>query len=619
MTESTASRGQSSRVVGRLLGARGTGAVLIALVCLMVWGTGGASSPFQDVYVLVLTFDGALRSRVRLWMDLVLVVPAALAPAVYDDVPAAFVGDAVVDIAVWVGVAVLVRTLMGRLRAGADRQRALAQAARRSAAVVESTDVAVVSTDLHGVIQTWNPAAERLFGWSADEAVGRPSADLIPDDVADEALEILQGLRAGRSSTVETTRLHRDGTPIDVLLTFSPVRDEDGTIVGTSGVLRDLRERRQWERAVERRDSRLRRVAELSHGIVYRLALAPEPHLEELGSATERITGFAPDDFLDPGFAASRVHPDDRAAVSRGRFTDGVRGGNLRYRFRTADERWIWLEDHFSPELDDDGNLVAIVGIVFDVSAREEAERARERALRDQSEAAATLAETVRAQRAFVQSLSHEVRTPLSAVNGFVSTLRDHHRALGEDQVDALLERARVNAQRLGSLLTDLLEVHTSLDEGAASSRLRLDLSEVVGSCLKRADLGERPVELVTTLDAEVLGDPQQLRRLVEALVDNVRRHTPADTPTRVVVERRDALVELRVEDDGPGIPPEEQASMFSSFRQGAGASDAASPGMGIGLAIVDRFARSHDGTVHYETGPHGGSRFVVRLPAAPD
>src|SRR5688572_23831930 len=111
----------------------------------------------------------------------------------------------------------------------------------RLAAIVESSDDAIVSKTLDGVVTSWNQGAERLFGWTAAEMVGRPITVIIPPERLDEEPEILRRLRAGeRVDHFETVRRRKDGTPIDVSVTISPVRDETGRIIGASKIARDI-------------------------------------------------------------------------------------------------------------------------------------------------------------------------------------------------------------------------------------------------------------------------------------------------------------------------------------------------------------------------------------------
>jgi PAS domain S-box-containing protein len=148
-------------------------------------------------------------------------------------------------------------------------QQAKEEAARRYVAIVESSNDAIVAKDLNGIITAWNPGAERLFGYTADEAIGRSVTMLIPPDHADEEPMILARIRLGeRVEHYETTRRRKDGSLVDVSLTVSPIRDGRGQVVGASKIARDVTERRRVE---EQRQLRLR---EMDHRAKNMLALA---------------------------------------------------------------------------------------------------------------------------------------------------------------------------------------------------------------------------------------------------------------------------------------------------------------------------------------------------------
>lgn len=146
---------------------------------------------------------------------------------------------------------------------------------QRLAAIVESSDDAILSKDLNGIIQSWNSGAERLFGYTADEVVGKCVTILIPDDHLDEEPKILERIRSGeRVESYETVRQRKDGSLVDISLTVSPIRDAYGKVVGASKIARDISERKQAEAALVRAaEMQKLLVAELSHRVKNTLAI----------------------------------------------------------------------------------------------------------------------------------------------------------------------------------------------------------------------------------------------------------------------------------------------------------------------------------------------------------
>jgi PAS domain S-box-containing protein len=184
----------------------------------------------------------------------------------YYDVPHVF-ADTEIDLAVTIG-----RQLgfgVARMRAEAARQRA-EQGAQHLVSIVESSDDAIISKDLDGVIRSWNNGAERLFGYSADEAIGRPVTILIPPDRLDEEPGILARIRRGeRVDHYETVRCRKDGSPLDISLTVSPVRDAKGKIVGASKIARDISDRRAAEAKLRESQRRLEELLAAIPAAIY--------------------------------------------------------------------------------------------------------------------------------------------------------------------------------------------------------------------------------------------------------------------------------------------------------------------------------------------------------------
>jgi PAS domain S-box-containing protein len=171
-----------------------------------------------------------------------------------------------------------------------ERRRAEA-GLRQAAAIVENSDDAIISKDLDGVIRSWNPGAERLYGYTAEEVVGRPVTMIIPDDRPDEEPGILARIRRGKQvDHYETVRRRKDGTLIDVSLTVSPVRDAEGRVVGASKIARDITERKRTEAELSQSRAQLETVFE--NATVGLLVMDTRQHCIYMNPAAEKLTGY---------------------------------------------------------------------------------------------------------------------------------------------------------------------------------------------------------------------------------------------------------------------------------------------------------------------------------------
>jgi PAS domain S-box-containing protein len=272
--------------------------------------------------------------------------------------------------------------------------------------------------------------------------------------------------------------------------------------------------------------------------------------------------------------------------------------------------------------------------IARDISERRQAERqlraslAREQAaterlsdaLKREQTATQHLRELDGMKDAFLQAVSHDLRTPLTSVLGIAATLDRGHQQLPASEVGDLLGRLQSNARKLDRLLTNLLDLERLTQGTLDLDRRYVDLGELVSGIVEDAGselLDERPVSLETS-PVLVAVDAPKVERIVENLLANAARHTPAGTRVWVRVQACTGGALIVVEDAGPGVSAEVRQTIFQPFRQGPSIT-AHAPGSGIGLALVARFAAMHGGRAWVQERAGGGASFRVFLPGVHD
>ncbi|MDI3317165.1 MAG: HAMP domain-containing sensor histidine kinase [Bacillota bacterium] len=223
------------------------------------------------------------------------------------------------------------------------------------------------------------------------------------------------------------------------------------------------------------------------------------------------------------------------------------------------------------------------------------------------------------AQRRFLADVSHELRTPLTVVRGNVEYLRRAGGLTGDEE--AALRDIGDESERMSRLVSDLL----LLARADAGQHLRLEPAEplaILRSALRQARVFRRDVQIVG-VDLEPLEgvtircQPDYFKELFMILLDNAVRHSPAGGTVSLAARRVDPWLELAVQDQGPGIPPEEQEKIFERFYRGRAEHGRARDGTGLGLSIARWIAQEHGGSIHVESSPGQGARFVVRVPLA--
>jgi signal transduction histidine kinase len=267
----------------------------------------------------------------------------------------------------------------------------------------------------------------------------------------------------------------------------------------------------------------------------------------------------------------------------------------------------VWLRDEAVLVRAADGTPLFHQGVLFDISDSKRAEQELERALDE-------LRRADEIKDAFLTAVSHDLRTPLSTILGNAITL-EHGDELGLSSADRaeLLHALAGKARRLTDLITDLLDMDR-LSRGAIEPRFAPDeIGSLVARLVRDTDaVGGRRIELDIWPVVAVV-DRAMVERIVENLLVNAAKHTPADATVWVRVHPLGAGVELVVEDDGPGVPETLRDRLFRPFERGPSANPHA-PGVGLGLSLVARFAELHGGRAWVDERPGGGASFHVVL-----
>jgi PAS domain S-box-containing protein len=346
------------------------------------------------------------------------------------------------------------------------------------------------------------------------------------------------------------------------------------------------------------------------------------PHGERSIYVSPQIQGmlrFTPEEWAAPGARDDLVHPDDRERIRESRLRERAAGEPLleEYRILTRRGTSLWVREETTPVGGAPGGLQRWQGVLFDVTGHRLAQDALRRALDREREAGTRLRALDEMKNTFLHAVSHELRTPLAAILGSALTLDNQDIDISSTDGRDLARRVALNARKLNRLLGDLLDLDR-LDRGILEpNRLPTDVGDLARRLVADPSipLGDRPVEVVAD-PLVAMVDPAMVERIVENLLVNAVRHTTPGTPVWVRVEgtgEGDGVV-ITVEDAGPGVPEDLREGIFEPFRQGR-TREERSPGVGIGLSLVARFAELHGGRAWVEDRPGGGAAFKVELP----
>jgi PAS domain S-box-containing protein len=560
-------------------------------------------------------------------------------------------GDAVQG-AMW-----MLRDLGGRERP--DR------AVRRLAAIIESSDDAIVSKDLNGIVMSWNRAAEQMFGYTAEEMIGESIRRIIPADRQSEEDQVLEQVRANRKvDHFETLRRRKDGTLVPISLTVSPIVNAAGVVVGASKIARDIGARR----AIEEERAHLLAFSQASAAITERLNAVGSIVASELDrgrivqAVTDQATAGIGADFgaffynvADPETGESyllytlsgaekeafRDFPRPRATAL---FAPTFKGeGVVRIADVVKDDRYGKNAPYYGmppghlpvrsylavPVKARSGDVLG--GLFFAHAQPDRFTADHERFVVGVASWASIALENARLyvgeQEAsqmkdeFLATLSHELRTPLNAILGYARMIRTG--IVAPNRTGRAVEVIERNATSLAQIVEDVLDVSRIVSGKMRLNVQPVDLPEIVRNAVDgvvpAADAKGVQIEMaLEPLGALVSGDSERLQQVIWNLMSNAVKFTPRGGRVQVRLQRLESQVEVAVSDTGIGVPKEFLPFIFDRFRQADAGTTREHGGLGLGLGIARQLVEMHGGTIHAASAGRGqGATFRVVLPLA--
>jgi len=480
------------------------------------------------------------------------------------------------------------------------------------AAIADSSDDAIIGKDLAGVVTSWNRAAETMFGYTADEIVGRSITLIIPPDRVYEEESILARVDRGeRTLHFETERQRKDGRVIPVSLTVSSIRDDQGRIIGILKIARDLSEMKHAHRDLEGSEALLRAVLDAAPDAL--IVIDQQGAIQSFSPAAERIFGFSaqeavghnvrmlmPQPYRDEhdGYLGQYRTTGERRIIGIGRVVVGQRkdGGQFPMELTVG-------------EVNLPGTRL-FAGFVRDLTERQERER-RVHELQAELLHVARVGELGQ----MVAALAHEVNQPLTAITAYLGAIRrllatDNHQA-----VQSTVEKVTEQADRARHIIQRIRDHVAKRETERRVEDLLETIEEASGLALVAMEHGLRLEIRVDEEAAEAVIDRVQIQQVLLNLIRNAVE-AMAGSPRRevsIVGVRAGDMVEISVADTGPGLPETVRARLFEPFVT------TKLTGMGVGLSVCRTIIEAHGGTLRAEDGADGGTvfRFTIPRPAA--
>ncbi len=480
----------------------------------------------------------------------------------------------------------------------------------RTRAILESAADGILVIDANGVVDTFSPAAEKIFGYEAPQVIGRNLSMLLPESPDGQHLEFIQKNlhHDGRSRQCQGKRSNGEVFPMDVALNEVTVEGERIFV----GLIRDITEARQAEEELKQSEQSLKLAQHLAHLGSWELDLTTD----ELRWSDEVFHIFE----IDPAkFGASyeafveAIHPDDRDMVNQA-YLDSLKSRrpySIEHRLMMKDGRIKYVLERCDTEFDDQGKPLKSGGAVLDITERKTAEQVILQA-KEAAEAA------TRAKSEFLANMSHEIRTPMNAIMG-MSHLVLQTELNGKQR--NYVEKVYHSAENLLGILNDILDF-SKIEQGKLemeSNQFQLEdvldhLASLVG--LKAREKGIKlNFHIAESVPTALVGDPLRLGQILVNLGNNAVKFTDTGGAINLGIELREesedqALLHFSVQDTGIGMTKEQQSKLFQAFTQADSSTTRRYGGTGLGLVISKNLTELMDGEIWVQSEPNYGSTF---------
>ncbi len=439
------------------------------------------------------------------------------------------------------------------------------------AAIVMSSDDAIIGKSLDGIIMSWNDGAETVFGYPAGEVVGQPISRLLLSDRPGDVPEMLARIAGGgHVRNIETMGIRKDGRRIDLSLTLSPVKDHDGRVIGASTIARDITERKRIESALRESEARFHMMADTAPVMVW--TAAADGRLTFVNKQWLEFTGRSLAEELGRGWLEA-LHEHDRS-----RCLDTFRGAinsgqpfSMEYRLRRADGQYRWVVNTGVPRLDRDGALVGFIGSALDLTERKEIEDQLRKALKD--------------KESLLREVHHRVKNNLQLIS---SLLNLQSASIKDPLVGQLFNECQIR-------ITSIALLHDTLHRSRNLSSIQMDdyVRTLTGHLLRAFGVNQQQIRCVLSVDPIEFDLDTGLTcgLIIDELLSNCFKHAFCRTKEgEVRLDLRangDGTYRLTVDDNGDGMPQDGRLRNPDS----------------LGLDLVALLVEKLDGRVVLESG----------------
>jgi len=498
------------------------------------------------------------------------------------------------------------------------------------AAIVQSSDDAIVSKTLQGVVTSWNDSAKRMFGYAEEEMIGQSIYKIIPKERWSEEESILSKIKRGeRVDHFETKRVTQNGSLVDVSLTISPVKDAKGNIIGASKIARNITAQKLAERKIRESDERFRMAVESTKLGTWEYY----PKMDKLiwSSECRKIFDMPEDLEVDLDVFFEHVHPDDlnlvRQAMNSAMETSGDGYYDMQNRIlRHSDHELRWIRAQGKVYLNQYDQPERFVGTILDITeeklAKEKLEQTVFERTRDLTRLNEQLEKSNLELEQYAYIASHDLQEPLRKIQTFAELLKRNIN--NEAEFGKYFEKIRYSAKRMSTLINDVLNY--SRLSNANEHLADVDLNQIVSDARSDMELviEQKKARIICEKLPTIKGTSSQLRQLFANLLSNSLKFcntepeihisskilAPAEIKEFWELKTNVNYIAITMRDNGIGFEKENAEQIFEIFKRLNGRSEYS--GTGIGLALCKKIVENHNGAIKASSEGKGAVFTIV-------
>lgn len=463
--------------------------------------------------------------------------------------------------------------------------------------IVKSSRDAIISKNLDGIIQTWNKSAEKMFGFTQEEAIGKHITVTVPTELRSEETEIISKIKRGIPIRhYQTVRWNKQHKRFPVSISISPVTDMHGKIIGAANITRDITEEKNTETKIRESEERLRIALDAGKIGVWDWNIA-----DNKLTWTDKvysIHGVNKNKFkVSFQNFKKLIHPDDKKRVFETieKTLKGTAKFIIEFRIITPAGKIRWVSTQANVFCDENNKPIRLLGATSEITQQKQIEQEK---------------------NDFLSMASHELRTPITSMKMFVDLLYNTLKKEKNEKPLYLAHRVREQTNRLKELINNLLDVSRIETGKLQLNKDIFNISSLVHETVDGIQASTKnKIEVKKLKNFRVFGDKYRIYQVLINLITNASKYSDSDTKIIISVSRRNNHAVVSVQDFGIGIAQDKHKKIFDRLYQVDDTPVKTFPGLGLGLFISKQIIEKHDGKIWVSSKKGKGSTFIFTLP----